>query len=103
MIEKPAPGTAPTRLAIIGRYVLPPEIWRLLETTKPGVGGEIQLTDALRELASTGPGLLGVRVEGTRHDAGDKLGYLRANLAYAMKRPEMREQVRALLREMLGD
>jgi len=104
LVEKPKPGTAPTRLAIIGRYVLPPEIWGLLENTQPGVGGEIQLTDALRGLASSdGPGLLGVQVEGTRHDAGDKLGYLRANLAYALKRPEMRDSVLALLREMLGD
>ena len=102
MVEKPAPGTAPSRLAIIGRYVLPPQIWALLEATEPGVGGEIQLTDALRELASDGPGLIGVPVAGVRYDAGDKLGYLHANIAYAMKRPDMREQVVELLRSIIA-
>ncbi len=101
MVEKPSPGTAPTRLAVIGRYVLPPEIWPMLESTEPGHGGEIQLTDALRELAA-GPGLYGVRVDGERHDAGDKLGFLRANIAYALKRPELRDGVLAMLREMSG-
>jgi UTP--glucose-1-phosphate uridylyltransferase len=101
MVEKPKPGTAPSRWAIVGRYVLPPAVWPLLEDTRPGVGGEIQLTDALRGLAE-GPGLYGVVVEGVRHDAGDKLGYLRANLAYALKRPALRQPVLDLLREMLA-
>jgi UTP--glucose-1-phosphate uridylyltransferase len=101
MVEKPAPGTAPSRMAVVGRYVLPAAIWPLLEATQPGVGGEIQLTDALLKLAhSDVPGLLGVVVEGTRHDAGDKLGYLRANIAYALKRPELRADVLDLLREL---
>ncbi len=103
LVEKPAPGTAPSRLAIIGRYVLPPEIWGILEATEPGVGGEIQLTDALRGLiAPGGPGLYGVPIEGVRYDAGDKLGWLRANLAYALKRPELCDPVRELLRELLA-
>jgi UTP--glucose-1-phosphate uridylyltransferase len=102
MVEKPKPGTAPSRWAIVGRYVVPPEIWGHLERTKPGAGGEIQLTDALRELASSPAGLYGVVVEGTRHDAGDKLGYLRANLAYALKRPALRDAVLELCREMLA-
>jgi UTP--glucose-1-phosphate uridylyltransferase len=101
MVEKPKPGTAPSRLAIVGRYVLPPDIWPMLEATRPGAGGEIQLTDALRELAR-GPGLYGVKVEGIRHDAGDKLGYLRANLAYALKRPALREPVLELMAELLA-
>jgi UTP--glucose-1-phosphate uridylyltransferase len=101
MVEKPKPGTAPSRWAIVGRYVVPPEIWPHLAATKPGAGGEIQLTDALRELATAG-GLYGVVVEGTRHDAGDKLGYLRANLAYALKRPALRDAVLELCREMLA-
>jgi UTP--glucose-1-phosphate uridylyltransferase len=101
MVEKPVPGTAPSRWAIVGRYVLPPEIWPHLASTKPGAGGEIQLTDALRELAASPAGMYGVVVAGTRHDAGDKLGYLRANLAYALKRPELRDAVLALCREML--
>jgi UTP--glucose-1-phosphate uridylyltransferase len=100
MIEKPRPGTAPSRWAIVGRYVLPPAVWPLLEATTPGHGGEIQLTDALRGLAESADGLYGVVVTGTRHDAGDKLGYLRANLCYALKRPELRAQVLALVREL---
>ena len=100
MIEKPRPGTAPSRWAIVGRYVLPPAVWPLLEATAPGHGGEIQLTDALRGLAESPEGLYGVVVEGTRHDAGDKLGYLRANLCYALKRPELRDQVLAMVREL---
>jgi UTP--glucose-1-phosphate uridylyltransferase len=104
MVEKPDPSVAPSRLAVIGRYVLPPAIWPLLEGLEPGVGGEIQLTDALRKLArqSDGPGLVAMKIQGTRHDAGHKLGYLRANLAYAMKRPEMRADVLAMMRELLA-
>ncbi|MCX5744816.1 MAG: UTP--glucose-1-phosphate uridylyltransferase [Proteobacteria bacterium] len=102
MIEKPKPGTSPSRWAIVGRYVVPPAIWGHLAATKPTVGGEIQLTDALFELAKSPAGLYGVVVEGTRHDAGDKLGYLRANLAYALKRPELRDAVIALCREIAG-
>jgi UTP--glucose-1-phosphate uridylyltransferase len=101
MIEKPKPGTAPSRWAIVGRYVLPPAIWGHLAETKPGAGGEIQLTDGLVELAHSKAGLYGVIVEGTRHDAGDKLGYLRANLAYALKRPALRDAVLDLCRELL--
>jgi UTP--glucose-1-phosphate uridylyltransferase len=103
MVEKPKAGTAPSRWAIVGRYVVPPEIWGHLVATKPGAGGEIQLTDALRGLASSPAGLYGVVVEGTRHDAGDKLGYLRANLAYALKRPALRDAVLELCREMIAE
>jgi UTP--glucose-1-phosphate uridylyltransferase len=100
MVEKPKAGTAPSRWAIVGRYVVPPAIWAHLAATKPGAGGEIQLTDALRELIASPEGLYGVVVDGTRHDAGDKLGYLRANLAYALKRPELRDAVIELCREI---
>jgi len=102
MIEKPKPGTAPSRWAIVGRYVLPADVWPHLAATRPGAGGEIQLTDALRELIGAPAGMYGVVVSGTRHDAGDKLGYLRANLTYALKRPELRDAVLALCRELLG-
>lgn len=104
MVEKPDPSVAPSRMAVIGRYVLPPEIWPLLDGLPPGVGGEIQLTDALRKLArqADGPGLIAMKIRGTRHDAGHRLGYLRANLSYALKRPEMRADVLALMRELLG-
>jgi UTP--glucose-1-phosphate uridylyltransferase len=103
MVEKPAPGTAPSRLAIVGRYVLPPSIWGHLASTQPGVGGEIQLTDALRQLAVGEPGLIGVVIDGVRHDAGDRLGYLRANLAFALKRAELRADVLAMLRQLLEE
>src|SRR3954470_1262242 len=102
MIEKPKPGTAPSRWAVVGRYVLPGTVWPHLAATRPGAGGEIQLTDALREFIGSPEGLYGVVLAGTRHDAGDRLGYLRANLAYALKRPELRDAVLALCREMLG-
>ena len=102
MIEKPRPGTAPSRWAVVGRYVLPGAVWPHLAATRPGAGGEIQLTDALRELIGSPDGLYGVVLTGTRHDAGDRLGYLRANLAYALKRPELRDAVLALCRELLG-
>ncbi len=101
MVEKPRPGTAPSRWAIVGRYVLPAAIWPLLAATRPGHGGEIQLTDALRELAASADGLHGVVVDGERHDAGDKVGYLRANLAYALERPDLRAPVLAMMRALL--
>jgi UTP--glucose-1-phosphate uridylyltransferase len=100
MIEKPKPGTSPSRLAILGRYVLPPSIWPHLAATRPGAIGEIQLTDALREVAKSEDGMYGIVLDGTRHDAGDRLGYLRANLAYALKRPELRDAVIAMCREI---
>src|SRR5262249_41107462 len=95
MVEKPAPGTAPSRLAIVGRYVLPSSIWPILASTPPGKGGEIPLTDALRGPAAGG-GLLAAPLVAPRHDAGDRHGYLRANLAYALKRPELRDGVVAM-------
>ena len=100
MVEKPPKGTAPSNLAVIGRYVLPPGIFQILAETRPGAGGEIQLTDALAVLAARGQ-LVGVRFTGERHDAGDRLGYLQANIAYALKRPELREGLLAWLREVV--
>jgi UTP--glucose-1-phosphate uridylyltransferase len=103
MVEKPAPGTSPSRLAIVGRYVLPAAIWPILERTQPGKGGEIQLTDALRTLTKEGAGTVGLNVDGVRHDAGDKLGYLGANLAYALKRPDLKPGLLALMRRLLDE
>lgn len=100
MVEKPPRGTAPSNLAVIGRYLLPPDVFALLEKVKPGAGGEIQLTDALAILAQQNR-LVGVRFRGERHDAGDRLGYLQANIAYALKRPELREGLLAYLRKVL--
>ena len=99
MVEKPPRGTAPSNLAVIGRYVLPPDIFGILEQVKPGAGGEIQLTDALAVLAREGR-LVGVRFKGERHDAGDRLGYLQANIAWALKRPELRDGLLAYLRKV---
>ncbi len=99
IVEKPK-SNPPSRLAVIGRYVLPPSIFGILEKTERGVGGEIQLTDALAKLAET-EGLIGYRFEGTRHDAGDKLGYLKANIAYALKRPELRAGLVAYMQGVL--
>ncbi len=98
VVEKPK-HDPPSNLAVIGRYVLPPRIFEILEHVKPGVGGEIQLTDALAVLVRE-DGLLGYRFEGDRYDAGDRLGYLKANIAFAMKRPEMAESLREWLREV---
>jgi UTP--glucose-1-phosphate uridylyltransferase len=97
IVEKPPRGTAPSNLAVIGRYLLPPDIFAILEHVKPGAGGEIQLTDALAVLVEQNR-LVGVRFEGERHDAGDRLGYLQANIAYALKRPELREGLLAFMR-----
>jgi UTP--glucose-1-phosphate uridylyltransferase len=99
MVEKPR-SSPPSNLAVIGRYVLPPRIFELLEQVKPGVGGEIQLTDALAQLARE-DGLLGYRFEGKRYDAGDRLGYLKANFAFAMKRPEIAGPLREYLKGLL--
>jgi UTP--glucose-1-phosphate uridylyltransferase len=101
MVEKPAPGTAPSRLSIVGRYVLPSEIWPILARTPPGKNGEIQLTDALKTLAIEGSGCWGVTVDGTRHDAGDKLGFLGANLAWAMKRDDLRPGLVEIMKNLL--
>jgi UTP--glucose-1-phosphate uridylyltransferase len=98
LVEKPK-ANAPSNLAVIGRYVLPGRVFEVLERVPPGVGGEIQLTDALAVLARE-EGLLGYRFEGDRYDAGDRFGYLKANVAYALKRPDLRPQLLEYLREV---
>jgi UTP--glucose-1-phosphate uridylyltransferase len=100
MIEKPKPEQAPSNLAVIGRYVLPPEIFPILGKTPPGKGGEIQLTDALQKLARRTP-LYGYEFVGDRYDAGDKVGYLQANIAFALKRPEIAARVKEFLKEIM--
>lgn len=102
LVEKPAPEEAPSNLAIIGRYVLRPEVFAQLERTAPGRGGEIQLTDALQALAAdvegTG-GVIAMVYSGRRYDTGNKLDYLKANVELAAKHPEIGAQVRQWLRE----
>ncbi len=99
MVEKPKPDEAPSNLAVIGRYILPPEIFPILENTPPGKGGEIQLTDALQVLARRMP-LYGYEFVGDRYDAGDKFGYLEANIAFALKRPQMAERLKEFIKKV---
>jgi UTP--glucose-1-phosphate uridylyltransferase len=89
LVEKPKQEDAPSNLAIIGRYVLTPTIFETLERTPLGAGGELQLTDGLRGLLSAGEKVYGYTFEGKRHDAGDKLGFLKATVEFALKRPDL--------------
>jgi UTP--glucose-1-phosphate uridylyltransferase len=100
MVEKPAKGTAPSNLSITGRYILQPEIFKILETQERGAGNEIQLTDAMIGLAKT-QSFYGVEFEGERHDCGSKAGFLRANIAYGMAREELRDGLRAEMKRYL--
>jgi UTP--glucose-1-phosphate uridylyltransferase len=97
MVEKPSPEDAPSNLAIIGRYILTPEIFTSIEAIEPGRGGEIQLTDALKHLLRTRP-IYGYKFEGTRYDAGDKLGFLKATVEFALNRHDLGDAFREYLR-----
>ena len=99
MVEKPAVADAPSDLAIIGRYVLTPDIFDEIEKTTPGAIGEIQITDAMRSLLKKRP-FYAVRFEGTRYDAGDKLGFLIATVQYALKHEELAPEFREYLRTL---
>jgi UTP--glucose-1-phosphate uridylyltransferase len=94
LVEKPAPEKAPSTLSIIGRYILQPEIFDHLRKGERGAGGEIQLTDAMARMIGQGP-FHGYRFRGTRYDCGDKAGYIAANLAFALERPELAPALRA--------
>jgi UTP--glucose-1-phosphate uridylyltransferase len=100
MVEKPPKGTAPSNLSITGRYILQPEIFKILETQERGAGNEIQLTDAMKTLAKT-QSFYGVEFEGERHDCGSKSGFLRANIAYGMARDDLRDGLRAEMKKYL--
>ena len=99
MVEKPPFALAPSDLAIIGRYVLTPDIFAEIEQTKPGAGGEIQITDAMSSLLKKRP-FYAVRFKGTRHDAGDKLGFLIATVEFGLKHPELAAGFGAYLRSL---
>lgn len=101
LVEKPSLSTAPSRLAVIGRYIVPARIFDLLEKTKPGAQGEIQLTDALRELCRTEK-MLGYQFAGTRFDVGDKIGFLQANVTFALANTEFGGTFRRFLQETLN-
>jgi UTP--glucose-1-phosphate uridylyltransferase len=99
MVEKPPPAAAPSDLAIIGRYVLTPDIFDEIERTTPGAIGEIQITDAMRSLLQKRP-FYAVRFKGVRHDAGDKLGFLIATVEFALKRTDLASKFREYLRSL---
>jgi UTP--glucose-1-phosphate uridylyltransferase len=102
LVEKPHPSVAPSRLAIPGRYVLTPDIFDFLQNAQPGVQGEIQLTDSLQALAKKRK-MYAYQFEGERFDAGDKFGYLQANLHFALKRPELRDRTLNLMRTLIKE
>lgn len=99
MVEKPAREEAPSRMAVLGRYVIRPEIFDILKNTKPGKGGEVQLTDALRVLALQQP-VYAYDFEGERYDVGDKLGFLKATVEFALRREDLGAPFREYLQEM---
>ena len=102
LVEKPDPADAPSNLAVIGRYVLPGSIFGVLEALPPGRGGEIQLTDALEQLAAEEP-IVGLTLDVDRFDTGDKLGYVQANVAFALAREDLGPPLREWLTELLAD
>jgi UTP--glucose-1-phosphate uridylyltransferase len=100
LVEKPAVEEAPSNLAVIGRYILKPSIFPVLERLQPGKGGEIQLTDALKEMCRD-HALLALPLVGRRYDVGDKLGYIQATIEFALARPELRSDLLAYMDELL--
>ena len=96
LVEKPKPEDAPSNLGVIGRYILQPEVMRILDAKETGAGGEIQLTDAMAKLIGAQP-FHGVTVEAERHDCGDKVGFVKANLALALSRDDVAPAIRAFL------
>jgi UTP--glucose-1-phosphate uridylyltransferase len=101
MVEKPPRGTAPSNLIITGRYILQPEIFAILGNQERGAGGEIQLTDAMIRLAETSP-FYGLKFEGKTYDCGSKVGFLAANVAYALAREDIAPAFRVELEALMG-
>ena len=101
-VEKPSVAEAPSRLAVMGRYILEPEIFDILENTPPGKGGEIQLTDAIRTLAVDKQSVYAYNFQGRRYDVGDKQGYLEATVEFALKRPDLRDKFLPYLLKIVG-
>ncbi len=100
LVEKPDPAKAPSNLAILGRYILQPEIFSYLESQGPGAGNEIQLTDAMQRMLTSSP-YYACHYDGVTYDCGDKLGYLEANLAMGLKHPDLGESLRPMVERML--
>tara|TARA_R110000782_G_scaffold49622_3_gene107937 strand:- start:1293 stop:2162 length:870 start_codon:yes stop_codon:yes gene_type:complete len=101
LVEKPAPGTAPSNLIIAGRYILQPEVMKILETQETGAGGEIQLTDAMAAMIGNQP-FHGVTFDGRRFDCGSKAGYIEANFALALEREDIGPHIRQFAKKLLG-
>jgi UTP--glucose-1-phosphate uridylyltransferase len=99
VVEKPSADEAPSNMAIIGRYILTPQIFNILENTDRGAGGEIQLTDGIRRLLEQQP-VYAYMIEGSRHDAGDKLGFLKATVEFALKRTGLGDEFRSYLKQL---
>ena len=102
LVEKPDPAVAPSRLSVIGRYILQPDLMQVLDTQEHGAGGEIQLTDALAKLIGTQP-FHALRVDSVRHDCGDRAGYVIANIALALERPDVGSKVREYISSLPSD
>lgn len=102
LVEKPAAGTAPSNLILPGRYILQPEVMRILETQEAGAGGEIQLTDAMAQMIGKQP-FHGMTFDGQRYDCGSKAGYVEANLALALTHPEIGSDIRAIAEKLLAN
>lgn len=100
MVEKPAPGTEPSNLAVIGRYILSPNVMKNLHSLKQGAGGEIQLTDAIAEEISAGRDVFGYRFSGQRFDCGSKAGFLQASIAFGLSRPDLRDELQEYLDDL---
>jgi UTP--glucose-1-phosphate uridylyltransferase len=100
LVEKPKVEDAPSNLIVSGRYILQPEVMRILEGQEKGAGGEIQLTDAMAQMIGRQP-FHAVTFNGNRYDCGSKVGYIEANLALALQRPDMAEQIRAIALNLL--
>jgi UTP--glucose-1-phosphate uridylyltransferase len=100
MVEKPAPGTEPSNLAVIGRYILSPNVMKNLHSLKQGAGGEIQLTDAIADEISAGRDVFGYRFSGQRFDCGSKAGFLQASIAFGLSRPDLRDELQEYLDDL---
>jgi UTP--glucose-1-phosphate uridylyltransferase len=102
MVEKPAPGTEPSNLAVIGRYILSPHVLKNLNKIKSGAGGEIQLTDAIAQEIGTERGVYGYRFRGQRFDCGSKSGFLQATVAFGLSRDDLRDDLHAYLTDLMA-
>ncbi|MXU64690.1 UTP--glucose-1-phosphate uridylyltransferase GalU [Oceanomicrobium pacificus] len=100
MVEKPAPGTAPSNLAVIGRYILTPAVMSALDAKQTGAGGEIQLTDAIAKQVDTADGVTGFKFEGQRFDCGSKAGFLQATVAFGLERADLRDEFGGFLKDL---